>query len=116
LESESSTNLLDDGYPSGGNYWSDYNGTDANHDGIGDTSYIIDADNKDSYPLMHPYTAILGDINQDRTVDISDAILAALAFGSYPGDPNWNSQADLNHDNEVDIFDIIMLADNFGKH
>jgi nitrous oxidase accessory protein len=35
-----------------GNYWSDYNGTDANGDGIGDTPYIIDANNKDDYPLM----------------------------------------------------------------
>ena len=34
-----------------GNYWSDYNGTDANSDGIGDTPYIIDALNRDRYPL-----------------------------------------------------------------
>ncbi|MGA2682327.1 MAG: NosD domain-containing protein [Candidatus Bathyarchaeia archaeon] len=35
-----------------GNYWSDYNGTDANHDGIGDTPYVIDPLDRDSYPLM----------------------------------------------------------------
>ncbi len=35
-----------------GNYWSDYNGTDANGDGIGDSPYIIDTNNKDDYPLM----------------------------------------------------------------
>jgi hypothetical protein len=39
-------------YPSGGNYWSDYKETDANHDGIGDTPYVIDANNTDNYPLM----------------------------------------------------------------
>jgi parallel beta-helix repeat protein len=48
-------NIWDDGYPSGGNYWSDYNGVDVNHDGIGDTPYIIDANNADHYPLMSPY-------------------------------------------------------------
>jgi len=44
----------DSGYPSGGNYWSDYVGTDANGDGIGDTWYTIDEENVDRYPLMSP--------------------------------------------------------------
>jgi parallel beta-helix repeat protein len=35
-----------------GNYWSDYNGSYINQDGIGDTPYIIDSSNTDHYPLM----------------------------------------------------------------
>jgi parallel beta-helix repeat protein len=54
----------DSGYPSGGNYWSDYNGTDVSRgffqnetgsDGIGDISYEVDLSNTDHYPLAHPY-------------------------------------------------------------
>ena len=55
-------NNWDDGYPSGGNYWSDYSGVDlysgfyqnvTGSDGIGDTPYIIYSSNQDRYPLMN---------------------------------------------------------------
>jgi parallel beta-helix repeat protein len=47
-----STNTWDNGLPDGGNFWSDYNGTDSDADGIGEAPYIVDADNPDRYPLM----------------------------------------------------------------
>jgi parallel beta-helix repeat protein len=66
VSSDGSPNTWDDGYPSGGNYWSDYNGTDVKNgsyqnetgsDGIGDTPYAIAANNTDDYPLMGtPYS------------------------------------------------------------
>jgi len=53
-----SVNVWDDGYPSGGNYWSDSAGEDANGDGIDDTRYVIDGNNQDNYPLMNPWTPV----------------------------------------------------------
>ncbi|MCW4045159.1 MAG: right-handed parallel beta-helix repeat-containing protein [Candidatus Bathyarchaeota archaeon] len=44
-------NVWDNG--SKGNHWSDYNGTDANIDGIGDTAYLL-KNAQDNYPLMKP--------------------------------------------------------------
>jgi hypothetical protein len=60
------TNGWDDGYPSGGNYWSDYDGVDEmsgpnqdqpGSDGIGDTPYLVDS-SYDRYPLMSPWTSL----------------------------------------------------------
>jgi len=57
------SNIWDNGYPSGGNYWSDYVSFDLNHgpfqnisgrDEMGDTPYVIDANNRDKYPLIRP--------------------------------------------------------------
>jgi parallel beta-helix repeat protein len=54
-------NVWDNGYPSGGNYWSDYrtkypNAAEIGSSGIWNASYVIDANNTDSYPLMNQIT------------------------------------------------------------
>ena len=47
------TNYFDNGYF--GNYYNNYNGTDSNNDGIGDTNYTLSTSmNNDTLPLMHP--------------------------------------------------------------
>lgn len=46
-----SVNIWDNGFE--GNYWSDYNGTDGDGNGIGDTPYIINENNQDNYPLTN---------------------------------------------------------------
>jgi parallel beta-helix repeat protein len=57
--------IWDDGYPSGGNYWSSYIGTDlycgpyqneTGSDGIGDTPYFTNWTGQDCYPLMGAFS------------------------------------------------------------
>ncbi len=58
---------------------------------------------------------ILGDIDGDGTVNLLDSYLAALAYGSAPGDPNWNPDADLDANNYVNMVDLYTVSTNFGK-
>jgi parallel beta-helix repeat protein len=119
----SGQNILDDGYPSGGNYWSDYVGNDSfsgpyqnmiGSDGLGDIPYQTAANSTDMYPLIRPYVP-LGDLNLDMKVDLADSFIFVLAFGSQPISLEWDSRADLNGDCSVNILDAIILGNNFGK-
>jgi len=70
-----SSNSWDDG--SEGNWWSDYDGEDNDHDGIGDTPYDIDGStNTDDYPLV-PRTLFIVDDDVGKWADftnINDAL------------------------------------------
>jgi len=120
-----SKNVWDDGYPSGGNYWSDHNPPDVyggsyqnqtGSDGIGDTPYVIDENNTDRYPLIYPFGYVPNpDINNDGVIDILDLVKIALVYGSIPGMPIWNPYVDLNQDSRIDVFDLVMIAVNYGK-
>jgi hypothetical protein len=61
-----------------GNYWSDYNGTDSNKDGLGDTPYVIDVLNQDRYPLIEIF-AVPPTPSAALKLPI-EAILVAVAF------------------------------------
>lgn len=56
---------------------------------------------------------IVGDINGDGKVNITDLTLWDSAFNSEPGEPNWNPQADVNGDNIVDKEDGIRIIQNY---
>ena len=88
--SYASPNIWDDGYPSGGNYWSDYNGTDLyigpyqneiGSDGIGDNWYEIDENNTDHYPLM----GMFSDFNATSECHVQTICNSTISDFQYNG-------------------------------
>jgi parallel beta-helix repeat protein len=81
IMSENSINIWDDGYPSGGNYWSDYaskypNSTEVDGSGIAETPYSIDENNQDRYPLINQWIAGSGQSDFSWPLAIAVLIIA----------------------------------------
>jgi len=62
-----------------GNYWSDYIWADADYDGIGDTPYIIEANNTDNYPLMGIFSDF-GVTSDQHVTTICNSTLSNFEF------------------------------------
>jgi parallel beta-helix repeat protein len=96
----SSINFWDDGYPSGGNYWSNYAGIDlysgfhqneTGSDGICDSFYKIDENNQDNYPLMGTFYdfEVVGFYNETFHVQvISNSTVSELNLAVWLSSPN----------------------------
>jgi hypothetical protein len=92
-------NTFDDGYPSGGNYWTNYTGMDVKSgpsqdqpgsDGMGDTPYTAAVNGIDHYPLLGPFkTFDAGKWNgKQYNVDIvSNSTLAGFTFNASGNPP-----------------------------
>jgi parallel beta-helix repeat protein len=87
-------NVWDNGHE--GNYWSDYNGTDNDQDGIGDTPYIIDENNTDHYPLMGTFQSFNVSMTPQSSEEVdvvSNFIVSDLGLYEWLSTPNQYLQA-----------------------
>jgi parallel beta-helix repeat protein len=109
----SGTNFWNHTYPSGGNFWSDYEGEDKfngpdqdnpGSDGIGDTNYSIEIDSVDHYPLITPignYISLYPGWNLISIPNVvadtnMDSVLRSIK-GSYDAVQWYNSSDNYNH-------------------
>jgi hypothetical protein len=58
---------------------------------------------------------LLGDVDDNRLVEVRDLWAVGKAYGSIPGGPGWNEEADLNGDNAVNRTDVSSLSSNYGN-
>jgi len=97
-----SVNTWDDGYPSGGNYWSGHTKIDEYHgpsqdqlggDGIADTPYVIDDNNEDRYPLTltSPYNVTIKAYCNTDATDLSVSLTKDISTETVDssGDAGW---------------------------
>jgi len=114
------TNFWDNGYPCGGNYWSDYeekypDANERDESGIWNVAYDISGGfgAQDRYPLVEPWSpSQKGDLNGDNKITPADAVIALTIAAS--GGVNYN--ADIDGDGKVTSLDGLMIlqaaADN----
>jgi parallel beta-helix repeat protein len=93
---DNGVNSWDDGYPSGGNFWSDYTDVDQKsgpgqdqpgNDGLGDSPYLINVSMQDRYPLM---STVLPD--RPRPPTLLSSILSGIGFENVT--INWSLSPD----------------------
>ncbi len=118
----------DNGPKSGGNYWSDYtsrypNATEIDNSGIGNTPYLIWADNIDNYPLLTPF-----DITNQADTPLAippataspNSIVASWSFDKVDSngitpDATGQNPAVLGSTNGNKSFNPALVDGEFGK-
>jgi parallel beta-helix repeat protein len=76
IASQQSVNQWDDGVE--GNFWGNYTGIDANLDGVGDTPYLIDANNTDKHPLAGMFASY--DVSNQEVDCMSNSSIKSCNF------------------------------------
>src|SRR5207247_3043133 len=85
---------------------------DGNGDGTGGDNFVFADSGLTTGSQLYRF---YGDVNGDRFVNGTDFAPFRAAFGSGPGDPNYNAAFDVNGDGFVNGTDFAAFRGNFGQ-
>lgn len=97
-----------------GNYWSNYTGVDANHDGVGDIPYVVRTVpyTSDRYPLIVPYD--VPELSINSTIQLSPSIspmpISNSNANSQPATNSTTGNQPTNNPNQQKIALIVVAA------
>jgi parallel beta-helix repeat protein len=85
-----SINIFDNDFE--GNYWSNYDGKDAEPDGIGDTYYVINENNTDRYPLIGMFSDFKVTLQEEiyHVTTICNSTISAFQFNQQERTLSFN--------------------------
>jgi parallel beta-helix repeat protein len=114
-----STDTWDSGYPSGGNYWSDYterypNAAEIDDSYIWNTPYVLDENNQDNYPLTLPNAPVPPPDTTASTIYIYSPASATYSTTTVPlmftvNEPTSRMSYSLDGDANVTLLGNITL-------
>lgn len=73
------------------------------------------SDNKTQVVMVSEAPPLIGDVDGNGKVDMVDIGLCCKAYGSKPGDSNWDPRCDVYNDGKIDMKDIGMVCQHYGE-
>ena len=97
-----------------GNFWNDYDGPDANRDGIGGSPYVIYLNNQDRYPLMKPLESDVSpphiSVSSPENKTYNDSNITLTFFTSEPTSKmsySLDGQGEVTINGNITLFGLI---------